>query len=287
MAQFTNQALLSYGNVVTPSNIATGEVLEALSITKTALTDSYGPSDRVTYIISITNNSASTISNLIISDNLGSYPFGTTQLVPLSYVDGSVKYFIDGILQPSPAVSVGTELVFSGISVNGGGNTTIAYEADTTQFAPLGAGTEITNTATLSGAGITPIEASETISATIAPIATITKSISPVPVSAGGVVSYTFVIENTGNTEITEVDNAVITDTFDPILSNITVTFNGVAWEEGVNYTYNEATGEFATIAGQVIVGAGQYMQDPTTGAWTITPATSTLVVTGNIGPVL
>ena len=37
MARFTNQAQLRYGNEVTNSNIAVGEILEALSAVKTAV----------------------------------------------------------------------------------------------------------------------------------------------------------------------------------------------------------------------------------------------------------
>ena len=36
MARFTNQAQLRYGNAVTNSNIAVGEILEVLSAKKTA-----------------------------------------------------------------------------------------------------------------------------------------------------------------------------------------------------------------------------------------------------------
>lgn len=39
MATFTNQALLSYNGITTPSNIVTGEILGSLSVTK-------GPSRR-------------------------------------------------------------------------------------------------------------------------------------------------------------------------------------------------------------------------------------------------
>lgn len=39
MAQFTNQAQLSFGNYITNSNIAVGEIIEVLSATKTALRD--------------------------------------------------------------------------------------------------------------------------------------------------------------------------------------------------------------------------------------------------------
>ena len=43
MARFTNQAQLRYGNEITNSNIAVGEITEVLSATKTAVRDTYGP----------------------------------------------------------------------------------------------------------------------------------------------------------------------------------------------------------------------------------------------------
>lgn len=72
-----------------------------------------------------------------------------------------------------------------------------------------------------------------------------------------------------------------MTDTFDPILSNISVTYNGAAWTTPANYTYNEATGVFATVPGQIVVPAASYVQDTVTGAWRTIPATVTLRVTG------
>ena len=41
MAQFINQAQLSYNNSVVNSNVAVGEILEVLSATKTAVLDDY------------------------------------------------------------------------------------------------------------------------------------------------------------------------------------------------------------------------------------------------------
>lgn len=41
MAAFYNQATLSYNGNTTTSNITTGEILEVLSATKTALRDTY------------------------------------------------------------------------------------------------------------------------------------------------------------------------------------------------------------------------------------------------------
>jgi len=54
-------------------------------------------------------------------------------------------------------------------------------------------------------------------------------------------------------------------------------------WAEGVNYTYDAATGEFATVAGQITVPAATYAQDPATGLWTIQPGVAVLTVTGTV----
>jgi len=78
-------------------------------------------------------------------------------------------------------------------------------------------------------------------------------------------------------------DDAAITDLFDPILTDLAVTFNGAAWTEGVQYTYNQATGLFATVPSQITVPAATYTQDPVTGEYTMSPGIATLVVTGTI----
>ncbi|MBS6961174.1 MAG: hypothetical protein KH178_11345, partial [Roseburia sp.] len=111
----------------------------------------------------------------------------------------------------------------------------------------------------------------------------ITKSISPVPVTENGTLTYTFLIQNTGNTAADAATAAEIIDTFDPILSNIAVSYNGTALAAGTDYTYNEATGLFATTAGRITVPAAAYTQDPATGNWIVTPGTGTLTVTGTI----
>ena len=78
-------------------------------------------------------------------------------------------------------------------------------------------------------------------------------------------------------------DNAAITDTFNPILTALSVTFDGVSWTQGVQYNYDEATGLFTTVPGQILVPAAAYTQDPVTGEYSVTPGIATLVVTGTI----
>ena len=48
MAKFTNYATLSYNGGTADSNTVTGELLETLAFSKTAVTNSYTPKDTVT-----------------------------------------------------------------------------------------------------------------------------------------------------------------------------------------------------------------------------------------------
>lgn len=283
MARFTNQAQLRYGNSVANSNIAVGEILEVLSATKTAVRSTYGQNDTITYIISIINSGTTAFSNITLTDNLGAYAFDTTTVTPLTYVEGTVNYYVNGVVQTAPAVTAGPPLVITGISIPAGGNATIIYEAEVNQYAPLATNATITNTAVISGGGVTPITVTETVTSENEPILIITKSVSPVPVTENGTLTYTFLIQNIGNTAADAATNVVVTDTFDPILTNLTATFNGTAWTAGTNYTYDETTGAFASVAGQITVPAATYAQDSTTGAWIVNPGVSTLVITGTV----
>ncbi len=283
MAVFTNQATLRYNGNVINSNIATGEIIEVLSATKTAVITSYNQGSDITYVINIVNSGTIAFTGLTITDNLGEYAFGTGTRVPLDYVDGSVRYYIDGILQAAPAVTAEPSLVISGISVPADGVATIIYVARANGFAPLGIGNSIINTAVISGGGITDITVTETVTPESGPRLTITKTISPETVTENGQLTYTFTIQNIGNTAAVATDNVAVTDTFNPILSGLTVALNGVIWAESVNYTYDETTGEFATIPSQITVPAATYVQDPVTGEWIIEPGVAVLTVTGTV----
>ena len=281
MALFTNQAQLSYNNSVTNSNIAVGEILEVLSATKNAVSDTYAPEENVTYIVSIVNSGTMPLTGISLTDNLGAYSFGTGAIVPLTYNLGTVKYYVNGILQPTPAISAGPPLVISNLTIPANGNAMIIYETTVNQYAPQTLNATISNAITITGAGITTITATETIAAEDEPSLSIAKSISPVPVTENGTLTYTFLIQNSGNTAAVGTDLATITDLFNPILTNLNVTFDGETWTEGVEYTYNEATGLFSTTPGEITVPAATYSQDPVTGIWIVTPGVSMLVVSG------
>ena len=90
MATFTNRATLSYTGGSVDSNTVTGELLEILSVTKTAVVNEYADGEAVTYVVALTNTGASALNGLTLTDDLGGYLSDTETLYPLTYVPGSV-----------------------------------------------------------------------------------------------------------------------------------------------------------------------------------------------------
>ena len=284
MAIFSNQATLIYNGNSTNSNIAYGEILDVLAATKTAVEGSYTPGDLVTYVVTLRNTGNAPLNGLTVTDDLGGYDFNGTTVYPLTYEAGSATLFVGGVPQAAPAVTAGPPLIISGINIPAGSDAVLVYQARANAFANPAAEGTIVNTVTITGDGLSaPVTATETVTATSAPELTISKSINPTQVVDNDRVTYTFVIQNSGSAPVVATDNAVITDTFDPVLTALTVTFNGVPWTEGIQYNYNEATGLFTTVPSQIVVPAATYTQDPVTGAYTVTPGIATLVVTGTI----
>jgi len=284
MAIFSNQATLTYNGITINSNIAFGEILDVLAATKTAVEGSYTPGELVTYVVTLRNTGSTALTGLTITDDLGGYEFGPDTLYPLTYEEGSAVLFVDGVPQAAPTVTAGPPLVFSGISIPAGGDVVLVYQARANDFADPAPDGTIVNTVTVTGAGIsTPITVSETVTRITAPALTISKSITPTQVVDNNRVTYTFVIRNFGNEAVVATDDAVIADTFDPILTDLVVTFNAEPWVRGVQYTYSETTGLFTTNPGQITVPAATFTRDPVTGAYSVTPGIATLVVTGTI----
>ena len=283
MATFTNQATLIYNGQSTVSNVTTGELTSGITLTKTAISMDYGRDDHVSYIVTIANNGGA-ITGATLTDDLGAYTVGANTVTPLSYVTGSLLFYQNGTLTVGPAAVGGPPLVISGINIPAGGNVQIIYEVATNEYTPLAVGSEILNTATLAGTGIgEPVEDTATVTARNEVSLTIAKAICPAVVNDDGTLTYTFIIQNTGNTEVVATDGVIVQDTFNPILNPITVTYNGTTWTEGVEYTYDETTGDFATVTGNITVPAATYTQDPTTGVYSVDPGVAVITVTGTV----
>ena len=284
MATFTNQATLLYnGNTIT-SNVVTGEILGRLTANKTALGNDYEVGEPITYLVSLINTGDTVLTGVTLSDDLGQYQFGDQTLVPLDYVDGSAVYYVNGVESGAATAQAGPPLVISGINIPVGGNALVVYQATPNRFASPAADGSVTNTVIADADGVcTEVTASNTLDARGGAVLGINKALEPVPVVENGSVTYTVTVVNSGNTEIIATDDVIISDIFNPALSNISVTYNGTVWTQGVNYTYDEASGSFASGAGQITVPAATVTQDPITGQWNVEPGVSVLRISGVI----
>ncbi len=283
MPSFTNQASLSYPGGSLRSNIVTGNLVDVLAIAKTAVGSGYTAGEKLSYIVTLVNSGTVAMTGLTLTDDLAAYTLDAQTLTPLSYVPDSLLYYQNGVAQSAPTVTAGPPLTVTGLSVPAGGSVTVVYQAQVNALAPLAAGSTLTNTATVTGGTLSaPLTASATVTAGTVPALSIAKAMSPETVTGSSELTYTFILQNTGNTEVSD-PALVLTDTFDPILSDLAVTYNGTPWTVNVNYSYNASTGLFATLAGQLTIPAAQYVQDPATGVWTTTPGVSVLKITGTV----
>ncbi len=281
MAIFTNQSTLTYTGGTVNSNVVTGEILEVVSVSKTAVADSYIPGGSIVYVVSLVNSGDTPVGGVTVTDDLGGYEFEGETVYPLSYVAGSLVYLVDGAVEPAPDVEAGPPLVISDIEIPAQANVVLIYETLVTPYAPLGPDAEITNTVTVTGPCIpAALTASASVPMEMDPRLSITKSLNPEVVSGCDQLTYTFMIQNSGS-EAGEDAAIVVSDTFEPILTDITVTLNGQALPSS-DYSYDEATGEFATESGRITVPGAAFTQNED-GTWTTDPGTAALQIVGMI----
>lgn len=280
MAIITNQANLTYTYGTTTatvvSNVAETVKSAGLSAEKRVLENAYREDSTLTYLISLKNLGAAAIENLAIADDLGAYtPAGAAApVMPLTF-SGSATLYMDGAFSETltPVVSE-SGVQFTIPSIPAGADALLVYQTAVNGFAPLAAGSEITNTATVG-------DGSLTVSATV-PVAdyadvSIEKEMSPNPVTDGGTLSVTFTIENRGNTDAT---GLVLTDDFPLALSDVAVTVNGAPMTAFTfeNNLLTIPSGTQTTLS----VPAAAFTQDET-GAVAVTPGVLTVVMTGTV----
>lgn len=286
MAIFTNQATLTYNNTQILSNVTTGQLLEELTVVKTALQQTYSAGDRITYTVSLINSGTSDDQALTLTDDLGAFtPAGmTAEVYPLTYDSGSVLVHVNGVVQTNVQVTAEEPLTVTGINVPAGGNVLISYSAQVNGSAPLASGSVIENTVTVSGEALAePLTATETVSVSEAPYLTVEKTLTPFTVTANQNITYTFVISNYGNTAAAADANVSVSDVLTPVLTGLTATYNGTLWTADTEYTYSETTGIFTSDPGAITVPAATYTTLPD-GTVSTTPGTATLVLEGTVG---
>ncbi len=266
------------------SNLAEIGLESAVTLTKNTLGDTYGEDSVLTYIITVTNTSSSPISDITVSDDLGTFEFGTQELTPLTYTPPALL-LIDGqdtSAQLTVDNSVAGSVTFSFPTLAAGATANIIYKATVNEFAPLEIGSSITNTATLeSSSDCADGTASATVTVSEGANVSVFKQMSPNPVVCGDTVTYTIRIYNYGNVPAEDVE---LTDNFDPAPTNITVSRDGVLLV-ATDYTYENGTLSVPAAGSteSVTVPAATFTRDIATGVVTVTPGIVEYVITGTI----
>lgn len=209
MAVIQNSASLTFnGERTVNSNTVDTEVLESQSvaIAKDALLTNYAQGEPVGYVFTVTNTGTETLTDITVSDNLGS---DSTEKA-LAYVDNSIIARQGAtVLSPEVTNTADSLLITNLGSLAAGQSLTIALS-----LLPSAAQlNEITNTATVTATTPLATTVTATDTATITPaqqeLVTLLKT-APSSVISGGVLPYTLIAQNEGTVEANDV---VFTDT--------------------------------------------------------------------------
>jgi len=287
MPTIENFATVSYtsGGVAATknSNLAEIELDSSLGFSKATLGTTYSSGSPITYVLSVTNNFTATVTDLTVTDNLGTFTEGATELTPLTFLAPALL-LINGqdstALLTTDATSQ-SAVVFSFPSLAPGDTANIIYNAIPNSYAPLVQASTITNTATLqSNSDCADGEASATVTVSSAADIEVIKSMCPNPVVCGDTITYTVKIYNYGNIDAEDV---VLTDTFNPAPTNISVSRNGVLLgADDYTYVNGTLTVPVAATEGDT-VPAATFVRNPETGEVTVIPGLVEYVITGTI----
>lgn len=286
--QISNTASLTfeYGSQTgfASSNTAVTTLRETVSMSKISLGSSYFLDDNVFYTIAVNNDNNSEITNVRVTDDLGSYfaDCSITPFTPLTY-SGPANLYIGGVFcsEVEPEVYV-NKIMFNISSIPACSNALITYKVSVNDRAPLICGSHITNAATLCFENLLdPITASNTLTVAKTADVRIIKHMCPDPVIRGEKITYSFFLYNYGNTEAV---NVVFTDTFSPAPSNITVSVDS----ENIyptEYSYINGTLTIPAYCSDssLCIPAASFCQNPITGIVTITPGITAITVVGQI----
>lgn len=276
----------NYGNVSgaeAVSNVATASIQGQLTVNKNALDSSYSRGDELTYIISVTNSGSTAISNVTVTDNLGTFtPAGGAPRTPLSYI-GPAELYINGIPTATSLIVDSDEegeVVFTVTSLPAGANAIIAYKVEVNEFADLSSGSAITNSATVEADNACESDSDEeTLPVAEAAEIEIVKSMSPDPVACGDTITYTITLTNYGNLPAT---NVQLIDNLDPLPENIRVFVDGV---ETTDFSVSDdGTLTLPTNTTEdTVIPAATFTVDPETGEVTVVPSTIVVTITGTL----
>ena len=240
MATFTNNATLSYNYAggdtqQTQSNdvITTMQDVFGLTVTKTAAPTTYRLGQNVAYLVQVTNTGSQPLSSVELRDDLAEGQ--------LSYVPGSAQ-LVDGTTVTPLAPTATDPLTFVLPETLAEGETvTVVYLAQVSDAlqAPL---PDITNTVTVSAAGVEGVTDTATITPEQYANLTIVKAADRSEVAPGDTLNYTLTITNSGTLPA---ENINIEDYLPANIASVDAVYLSVNGDEETlttNYSYDPMT---------------------------------------------
>lgn len=285
----TNKAIVNFkagaDSQSVESNTATTSLQGPIEIVKKSLETSYHAGENLTYTVIVKNTGTSALTNLMITDDLGTYTLAPgTDVTPLTYVGPASEYVNHVYIgQLVPTINA-DNIVFTITNLAGGSTLLLNYKVLVNEYALPAPGSTIKNTVHATADGqASVISADHTIPAATYTDLRITKSMEPDPVLDGATLTYRFLLENYGNQDATEVS---LVDTFNPLPTTVAATMDGIPTTD-FDFTGTPEANEFhfpkSTVTSTTTVPAARFSQDPATGVITVTPGSHVLVVTGII----
>lgn len=265
------------------SNVAEVELESSVGFTKSTVGQTYTEGSTVTYILTISNTSESALTNVSVTDDLGSIACEENEITPLTFnaeavllINGEDRTELLGVDSSLPQ-----RVIFTIDSLPSNSVANIIYTVTVNEYAPLEAESFIENTAELtSDSACADSVASATINVLEAANVSVFKQMCPNPVVCGGTITYTIRIYNYGNVEA---ENVVLSDTFNPAPTNITVSRDGTVLI-GTDYTYIDGTLRVpATDSVNITVPAATFVRDPETCIVSVEPGVVEYVIRGTI----
>lgn len=199
-----NQGTVAYSFTLPDGRTLSGSVLSNtltipvsspnLAVLKSTATTSTTIGDTITYSVTLTNNGIATVNNVVFTDAL---PGGT------AFVTGSV--LVDGVARPGASPSTGVTIG----SIAPGASVTVAFTVTVTSLPATGVLNNQSSVSFTSGA-LSNIAFSNIVTTPVyQPVLTAAKSSSSVNATVGDTITYTVLVNNTGNYPAT----ATLTDT--------------------------------------------------------------------------
>ena len=257
------------------SNVINNKPNSPLTINKESISKNYYLGDNASFIITITNHTDNPINDVSIKENLGTYFLNDNSkfFTPLSYQEGSLKYYINGISQSPPKVTVNSQHIIFDIEIIPSSSViTLVYNTTVNSKAPLDNGSMIINTSNLTAETLDKsVESSCTITVRKNADIKIIKQVSENKISKN-VITYDFTICNYGNTEAT---NVTLKDTINPKHSNMKVFVDSQCLKFS-DYNYISGNVCIPSYGSKRVLNVppATFLQDKNSGIFTINPGT-------------